>query len=363
MTHTDVLIAEIQRGLIGKNIGISTGLPKLDEIIAGVQRKTIYNIAAPISGGKTSIASYAFVYQPLLQNLNNPNFKLIFFSLEISAETLLAKLLSLYIYDTFNIEISYKKLMSRTTKNRLKEDEFEIVKKCIPWLNSVEKVLYIHDKTLNSDTFYAVLKGFAESQGKFIDINERETIYKPNNSDLFTLVLLDHVSLIKTKGLQNVKQAIDLVCSEAIYFRNKCEFSFVLLQQINRTSGSMDRRKAELQEIELQDLKDSAGPSEAADVVLALFFPHRDKMSIYRKYKIGNGFRDAFRSVITLKNRYGECDQIVPLNFFGSIGLFKELQEPEFYNTVQDYSPYIHLFPPTPMSIDLQLTNDEEYTF
>jgi len=363
MIHTDNLIRDIQSGLKGNNIGLSTGLPKLDEIIAGIQRKTIYNIAGGISSGKTSFSLSAFIYKPLQANIDNPNFKMIFFSLEISAETLLAKLLSLYIYDTFNKEISYKRLLSRTNNTRLNEEEYNMVLASIPWLNKVEAIIFIYDKALTSDGFYAVMKGFAERNGSFEDIDDYEQKYIPDNPELFVLAVLDHVSLIRTKAGQQVKQAIDIVCSEAIYFRNKCEYSFVLLQQINRTSGSMDRRKAELQEIELQDLKDTAGPSEAADVVLALFFPHRDKMSVYRKYKIAKGFRDAFRSIITLKNRYGECDQIAPVNFFGSIGLFRELQEPEFYDSIVDYGPYIHLFPPIPTEPDTILNNSVDNYF
>lgn len=297
---------------------------------------------------KTSFALYSFIYQPLKLYLDNPNFRLIYFSLEISAETLLAKLLSLHIYETYNREISYKKLLSRTKLSRLTEEDYQIVLESKVWVEKVEKILYIYDKALTSDGFYAVTKSFAESHGEFINVDEREERYIAQNPDLFVLGIIDHVSLIKSKAGQTKKDAIDTVCSEAIYFRNKCDYSFVLLQQLNRTSGSMDRRKAELQEIELQDLKDTAGPSEAADVVLAIFFPHREKMSTYRKYKIGQGFREAFRSLITLKNRYGECDQIIAINFFGSIGLFKELAEPEYFNTVIDYAPYIHLFPPIP---------------
>jgi len=361
MTHTDNLIKDIKRGLDGQNIGLSTGLEKLDETIAGIQKKTIYNVTAGISAGKTSFALHSFIYEPLKQNLDNANFRLIFFSLEISAETLLAKLLSLYIYDTFKLEIPYKKLLSRTKHSKLTESEFQVVLKCRDWLNKVEGIIYIYDKALNCDGFYAVMKSFAESHGTFQDVGEHEVLYTPSNPNLFVLAVLDHVSLIRTKSGQQVKQAIDIVCSEAIYFRNKCDYSFVFLQQINRTSGSMDRRKAELQEIELQDLKDTAGPSEAADVVLAIFFPHRDKMSVYRKYQIAKGFRDAFRSIITLKNRYGECDQIIPINFFGSIGLFRELAEPEFYQGLTDYNPYIHLFPPKPSLVeesDTFLTQD-----
>lgn len=364
MTHTDNLFQDIQNGLDGKNVGMSTGLPKLDEIIAGIQRKTIYNVAGGISSGKTSFALRAFIYAPLMQNINNPNFRLIFFSLEISAETLLAKLLSLYLYETYNKEISYKKLLSRTKDTKLTANDYQTILLCKPWVNKVESIIFIYDKALTCDGFYAVMKSFAETHGTFEDIDEYETKYIQANPDLFVLAVLDHVSLIRAKAGQQVKQAIDIVCSEAIYFRNKCLYSFVFLQQINRTSGSMDRRKAELQEIELQDLKDSAGPSEAADVVLALFFPHRDKMSVYRKYKIAKGFRDAFRSIITLKNRYGECDQIVPVNFFGSIGLFKELQEPEFYDSVMNYNPYIYLFPPVPTAqVDLEDNSIDNYSF
>lgn len=297
---------------------------------------------------KTSFALYSFIYQPLKLYLDNPNFKLIYFSLEISAETLLAKLLSLHIYETYNREISYKKLISRTNLSRLNVEETKIVMQCRDWVEKVEKSIYIYDKALTSDGFYAVTKGFAELHGEFVTIDDREETYTSNNSELFVLAVIDHVSLIRAKAGQTKKDAIDTVCSEAIYFRNKCDYSFILLQQLNRTSGSMDRRKAELQEMELQDLKDTAGPSEAADVVLGIFFPHREKMSTYRKYKIGQGFREAFRSLITLKNRYGECDQIIAVNFFGSIGLFKELPDPDFFNSVIDYSPYIHLFPPIP---------------
>lgn len=51
MKHTNALYNEIERGLKGQNIGVSTGLLKLDEVIAGIQKKTIYNIAAGQGAG------------------------------------------------------------------------------------------------------------------------------------------------------------------------------------------------------------------------------------------------------------------------------------------------------------------------
>jgi len=364
MRHTDNLLKDIHDGLSGRNVGISTGLTKFDEVIAGIQRKSIYNIGAGMGAGKTSLALYSFIYVPLKTHLDDPHFKIIYFSLEISAETLLAKLLSLYIYETFNKEIPYKKLLSRTKNSQLTEKEFKMVLECKDWLNKVENKLYIYDRALTAKSFYAYMKSFAESFGTFEDVDEYNISYTPNDPDLFVLAILDHVSLVKTEGVQKVKEAIDTICSEAIHFRNKCFYSFVFLQQLNRTQSSMDRRKAELQEIELQDFKDTAGPSEAADVVLGLYFPHRDKISSYRKYNISKGFRDSFRSIIILKNRYGECDQIIPINFFGSIGLFKELDEPEKYQDIIDYSPYLYLFPVKASNMEfLKLDADNDNYF
>ena len=44
------------------------------------------------------------------------------------------------------------------------------------------------------------------------------------------------------------------------------------LMQQNRESSSMDRRKAELNEPGLNDVKDSGGPVQDSDVVLIYFY-------------------------------------------------------------------------------------------
>lgn len=342
--YVKVLLDEVEKGLHGKNIGVSTGLEKFDEVISGIQKATIFNIAAGLGVGKTSFTLFSFIYQPLKAHLENDDFKIIYFSLEMSAEILLAKLLSLHIYDVYNLEISYKKLMSRTKHSKLTESEYEIVKECTPWLYKVQEHLIIYDRSLTSDNLRDFLNRHAQQLGTFVE-SESDLTWRAKNPNSLVLVIIDHIGLLKRKPGQTIKDAIDSACNELIYFRNKCSFSSCILQQLNRTSESMDRRKAELQETELQDLKDSAGPSEAADVVISIFFPHRSKLSSYRGYKINNGFGDAFRSIIILKNRYGEVDYVIPLNFFGSIGLFKELDNPKQYELVSDYEPYIHLFP------------------
>lgn len=58
MIHTDELFADIERGLENLNVGISTGLNTLDEVIAGIQKRTIYNIAAGQGVGNNCLYLY-----------------------------------------------------------------------------------------------------------------------------------------------------------------------------------------------------------------------------------------------------------------------------------------------------------------
>lgn len=46
----DRLVDSISRGQEGRNIGISTGLPTVDSIIYGVQKRYLYTVGADTSG-------------------------------------------------------------------------------------------------------------------------------------------------------------------------------------------------------------------------------------------------------------------------------------------------------------------------
>ena len=62
---TDELIAAINRGREGKAQGYSIGLPKLEQVIDGVCKKTYYLITAESGVGKSSLMLYSFIYRPL----------------------------------------------------------------------------------------------------------------------------------------------------------------------------------------------------------------------------------------------------------------------------------------------------------
>lgn len=72
--------------------------------------------------------------------------------------------------------------------------------------------------------------------------------------------------------------------------------------------------------------------------MIAIYNPFRDGLKTYHNYNI-DLLRGYFRSIMVLKNRFGDCDVEVGCNFFGGINLFKELPKPD---EIYDYQKYLN---------------------
>ena len=324
------LLDLINKGREGRNRGLSTGLPKLDNLISGVQRGWLYSVAASSGGGKTSMVIYSYVYQPLKQMLGDPRLKIVYFSLEISKELLMAKLLSIYILDKYHESISFKELLSFT--NKLDDYRYKIVIDAFAWLSEVEKHLIIYDKPVNADGVQSFLMEYLNTQGQFKEINENQVEYVSNYEDPYHIVVIDHIRLLSGQP----KEQIDRLCDGLVYLRNVAKITPILVQQINRDSQSMDRRKSGYNLIQQSDLADSSSPAQSAEVIIALFHPFREQLATCCGYDISK-LGDKIRIIQVIKNRYGESDKAIGTSFFGSVGVFKELPRPD---EISDYSLY-----------------------
>lgn len=325
----------IKRGKQGKNIGISTGSPKVDSVIYGIQRQYLYTIGADSSGGKTSYVIDTFVYN-LLKNANDTPISILYYSFEMSREVLFAKILSRYIWDQFNKIITYEEILSLT--HPISDENYKIVKKSQEWLHNLSEHLVIYDKALSPNGIYATCKEWLKGFGNFVEIEEHKEEYIPTDSSRYKVVIIDHVGLISGPGTK--KEKIDLTADYMIGFRNKCGISGVFVQQMNRNSKSMDRKTSGYELYQLDDFKDTSGTIEASEVVIALYFPYREKIARCEGYPIQNVLKKKFRLCQILKNRYGQSDINIGLSFYGEIGMFRELPLPA---EIGDYEPYLSL--------------------
>ena len=289
----------IQQGKSGNNIGASTGLPKLDKIIGGVQQSRYYLVGAASSVGKTSFMLY-MMYKMLRNLTEEEPVYFLYYSLEIGQEVLLAKLMALFCAEEFGVYMTLNDVLS--FEKALSDEYVDYLDKAKNWLLSIRKYIQIIDTTVNAKSLYKTIIPFAENLGYYEEINDKK-IYIPNNSKQKMIAIIDHLNLVQATEGRKLKEEIDLMSSYMVTIKRKYKITWFALQQQNREASSMERRKADMSEPGLNDLRDTSSTSQDADCVLQLFFPFREKLTSYRGYKIlgEDGFKQILRSVVISK--------------------------------------------------------------
>lgn len=345
MTNVDLLFQKIEKGREGKNIGLKTGIPKMDEFTGGIQ--PLYTLIFGTSGsGKSAYALYAYMFRPLM-DYPEKNIKICYFSLELSAEILLAKLLCLYIFEKFGKIIPFTKLMSWS--HILDDEDYNYVLQARQWLETINSKLVIYDTALTANSFYSKVKHLLEENGTFYPSEDsRRTLYKKNDPDQIIMFVVDHLNLTTAINGRSKKEEIDLISKEAVTIRNQCSVPFFMLMQENRNSASMDRRKAELTECSSEDIQDTSAPYQDCEVCIGIYNPLKFKLKTHKKFPIiiddpnsdWEGLRDRYRSLQLIKNRQGQSEKAVPVNFFGEIGYWNQFPKAD---EVKDFKKYLSL--------------------
>ena len=328
MTEVDQFFSEINKGREGKSWGYSTGLTKLDKLTDGVV-KSNYIVLFALSGvGKSTVALYTYVYKPIMDHLDDDKYEILFFNLEMKKEFILAKLMSIHLYETYGIRISAKQLLSREMNFRLSDYVYQKVLECKEWLNKVCKILHFKECVLTSKSFYYHVINFLKERGTFVDEAHPSQGYTPHNPEKIVNVIIDHLNLTRPTTGVSKKSEIDGISDWCVKLRNWTNTSFVAIMQANRTGTAMDRLKQGYNEPRVEDIMDTSIPGFDAETVLAVYNPTKDKLSSYRGYDIKQ-MDGKCRSIICLKNRYGESDAADCLYFDGLTGVLKELPSPD----------------------------------
>ena len=327
----ELLKEEIQAGLDGRNAGIPMGFNRLNRYI-GI-RKRIYTLVGGLTGsGKTSFVDDAYVLNPFdwFISQDNPKIKLkiIYRSMERSRTYKFAKWISRKIFYDYGIIIPVGKMLGWTDK--MTKDEHDIFLTYKEYMEKMEEVITIIDGPENPVGIAKELKEYALRNGKIEQLDQHNKMYIPNDENVITLVIIDHIGLLKTtKDLSTKKQVIDKMSDELRYARDFFGYSPVVVSQFNRDISNPIRIKNGDVEPQLEDFKESSQTQDDADVILALFDPMRYKVADPSGYDL-NKLKDEFgakyfRSVRLIKNSYGEDDIRIGLGFLGQVGMFKEL--------------------------------------
>jgi hypothetical protein len=345
----ELLNAEVEKGLNDQNGGIPMGFERLNNYI-GI-RKGIYTLVGGLTGsGKTSFVDDAYVLNPFDWTLtpegkkSGIKIKFWYRSMERNRTYKYAKWVSRKIFLDQGIIIPVPKLLGWTDK--LTKDEHDLFLMYEDYIKEMEDSIIMYDGPENPVGIAKDLKKYAESKGKIEQLDEYNKIYVPNDPNEITIVVIDHIGLLKTtKDQPTKKQAIDKLSNELRFARDFYGFSPVAVSQFNREISNPIRIKNGDVEPQLDDFKDSSSPGEDCDVALALFDPMRYKVadpSGYDLDKLKDEYGSKyFRSLRLIKNSYGADDVRIGLGFFGQIGMFKELKRKKDMTDV-DYESVVN---------------------
>lgn len=349
----------VDEGREGHNIGLSTGSAKLDLYADGYLPGVSFLIGGASGTGKTTFTLYRYVYCPLVAYLRgecqerNPHWKM--FSLEMTRSQVYAKLVSMYIFDNYGVELRFKQIFSRGKDCILSDEEYELLTKCKDFIKILDERLSFFEGSLNEATYLKEMNEELEKWGTFEDGR-----YIPDNPHMILGVVIDHMTLIKASNGRSKKEEIDAISRDSVQIRNNTKIvSPIMISQFNRNSNGQERMKQGLQDPSIEDYKDSGSLVEDSMVVIGLFSPHKYKLSTYKKYNIKT-LEQCFIGVFILKSRFGASDMMIPTGFYGDCSHYADLPKPE---NIYDYEKYTNpnwLLEDAVQQLNVELNNVDE---
>jgi len=350
----------IDKGREGKSIWIPLHFPKMGQEV-GIG-KSIYTIVGGMSGtGKTAFTDLAYVLAPykwMKQNYDKTGItiRVIYHSMERSKTYKLAKWVSMKLYTQYNILMDVPDILGwGVQRNRVPEEVYQKIVKCFDYFNEMLDYVEIIEGPINPTGIWKNAYNYAETVGKFEKVpyttlegdEKYHTIYKTNDENLVTVVLLDHIGKLKGElndGVFLQPQSKALMDKMSDYagseLRDRLGFSPVIVSQFNRGLEDTQRRvKTEMSPLP-SDFKNTGNLYEDADVALALYNPYKLGDNENLGYNIpafvnSKGY-NRFRSCYVLKNSYGVDDIAFGYNFIGEVGIMYELKKAGLL-TPEDY--------------------------
>lgn len=350
-------IKQVKRGKAGLNVGIHGGLPRLDSLIGNVQLGKQITIVGNSGSGKTFFSIYRHIISPI--EGGEENIKIFFWSLEMSEEDLVGRIISYYLYKDYGIRMGIKEQFSygdyELSEDKLEKIQLVYTKYVIKILS---KLTIINDRGVSNPTgIYKQMKAYAEDNGEIIYedynttdasnnsiVNQRMVGYKANDPDHKVICIIDHLGLLKRERGFTKKQNIDKwVDDYAITLTKLFKQVVVNISQLNRTISTVERlkfaNKSQKNGLEPQtsDIQDSSSVEQSSDIIFALFNPNMfSSITEHRGYTVDH-WNGRYRSLHVIKSRYTPFPLNSCLYFDAKSCRFVELPDPQDAVAIQKF--------------------------
>ena len=326
---------------------IPSPLPRFRHDFVGVQQGYYYIITGQTKAGKTQIANFLFLYNPILyayKHRDKIRIKIFYFPLEETQEAITLRFMSflLYILSEGKIRRSPVDLKSTNEKYPLEQEVIDLLssEKYQDILRFYEEsVTFIPDRNptgllktalayaeTHGTTYYKTLD-IKDNHGNIIDHKEVFDYYEPHDPNEYVIFFWDHASLTDQERGMSLLQSIGCLSEYNTLIRNRYNYIPVLVQQQSTETGNLEAYKASKIRPTQAGLADNKATARDATVMLGITNPAAFEIPDYYKYDIGK-LKGSIRFLEVIVNREGESNGLIALYFDGAVNYYEELPLP-----------------------------------
>lgn len=354
-----------QRVLRGDINCIPSPFKGFQQDFPGIEQGKYYLISGASKSGKSQLASYLFLYTPILYAYHHPEqvrIRIFYFPLEETPEKITMRFMCHLLYTLSNckIRISPMKLQSVNTGHIVEPEVLEL-------LNSIEyrsildfyedHVHFINDR--NPTGCWKTINRYAQEHGiihkKKIILENKDTgipiekevfdYYEPNDPDEYVEIIWDHASLTELERGMSLKECMDKLSEYFMIFRNHYNYIPVNIQQQNAETISLDAFKSNKIRPTLAGLADTKNTGKDCSVMLGItnpfafelpYYPYPNDANNPNNYLIRN-LKGYFRLLEVVLNREGESNGTLALYFDGATNFFMPLPPPNDKTKLEKY--------------------------
>ena len=350
--------------------------PKLCESVPGVVPGMIQMVTAGSGVGKTQLTKALYVREPLEYALkHNINLKIFYFALEESEQEFIDTMICNFISSRCNIEMDLLTLQGYRKKS-LDQGRMDIIDQHIDDIEKLLESVEIIDSVYNPTGVYKYCRDHADKNGthhfedrEFIknkidrdpesktygqritvkEITKVYSHYVPNDPNAFTIVIVDHMSLLTPEKQKDTGRMMSLHETMAHWSTNYAlkqvtkHWNWAVVNVIQQEqSGEKEQFTNKGESIQKKTEPSLAGFANNkeiqrdAKVIIGVYSPDRYGFDDYHGYDIRR-FRDTLRAAKTLKNRFGAPNKYHHFLFDGATNRFKELPKADEEKALEPY--------------------------
>lgn len=235
------------------------------KIYPGVEQGKYICLTASQKVGKSKLADYLFVYEPLFYMMEHPELKvkILYFSLEMSAKEKYNEFLCHLLFRLDKIHISTREL--RSVDSPCDPHVFELLEsdRYQKYINAYDNMVIFNDIDKNPTGINKKCREYAREHGhmNFITVKERNEItgemeekrtvdplkpYTQDDEDEYRIIILDNAAnLTVEKGCDTQREAVEKMSKYCITLRKQLNYIVVLIQHQAQSQEGIENIKLE----------------------------------------------------------------------------------------------------------------------